>query len=64
MGKLPKRILFYRGQWFSFCLARISTDAWPTDGVSEGEFEAILNEELPLIRSTSSFRVAAAFLTP
>ncbi|KAN0132398.1 Ribonuclease H-like domain containing protein [Lactarius tabidus] len=33
MGKLPKRILFYR------------------DGVSEGEFEATLNEELPSIRN-------------
>ncbi|KAN0132399.1 Piwi domain containing protein [Lactarius tabidus] len=33
MGKLPKRILFYR------------------DGVSEGEFEATLGEELPSIRN-------------
>jgi eukaryotic translation initiation factor 2C len=33
MGKLPKRILFYR------------------DGVSEGEFRAILTEELNLIRN-------------
>jgi len=32
MGKLPKRLLFYR------------------DGVSEGEFEATLGEELPSIR--------------
>jgi len=33
MGRLPKRILFYR------------------DGVSEGEFQAIIDEELRLIRS-------------
>jgi len=31
------------------------TDIFLTDGVSEGEFKAIIDEELRLIRSTSDF---------
>ena len=50
MGKYPKRILFYRGQSFNpsdgFANKRSSLD-----GVSEGQFATVINEELPLIRS-------------
>ena len=53
MGKFPKRILFYRGRLkLSRCGSKLTSLA---DGVSEGEFEVIVQKELDSIRSISCF---------
>ena len=50
MGKYPKRILFYRGQSFDPSIEYANKRPF-SDGVSEGQFATVLEEELPLIRS-------------
>jgi len=58
MGKLPKRILFYRSKWFRSCESQTQlTYVLPPsqDGVSEGEYPTTINEELSCVRSTPRF---------
>ena len=64
MGRLPKRILFYRGSGFYSRQVQDPTNIFLTDGVSEGEFKAIIDEELRRIRSMSYFPVFSCSQPP
>lgn len=51
----PKRLIYYRG-WYHNADISTCTDKWYSclDGVSEGEYQKVLDVELPMIRGTHS----------
>lgn len=46
----PKRIIFYRGEFHYDCIS-LSELKLRSDGVSEGQFKQVLEQELPLLKS-------------